>query len=80
MVAVLFGFAQAHTRDELNQVKAENQAISLLLSAPEAKLLTHTVTDGGVATVVLAADRHELPPSSPPGCPRCRRARCTSSG
>jgi anti-sigma-K factor RskA len=60
VVAVLFGFAQAHTRDELNQVKAENQAISLLLSAPEAKLLTHMVTHGGVATVVLAADRHEL--------------------
>ena len=60
VVAVLFGFAQAHTRDELNQVKAENQAISLLLSAPQAKLLTHEVTHGGVATVVLAADRHEL--------------------
>src|SRR5947208_1035990 len=60
VLAVLFGFAQAHTRDELNQVKAENQAISLLLSAPEAKLLTHPVTNGGVATVVLAADRHEL--------------------
>jgi len=60
VVAVLFGFARAHTQDELNQVKAENQAISLLLSAPEAKLLTHTVTHGGVATVVLAADRHEL--------------------
>jgi anti-sigma-K factor RskA len=60
VVAVLFGFAQAHTQDELNQVKAENQAISLLLSAPQAKLLTHEVTNGGVATVVLAADRHEL--------------------
>jgi anti-sigma-K factor RskA len=60
VVAVLFGFAQAHTRDELNQVKAENQAISLLLSAPQAKLLTHEVTNGGVATVVLSADRHEL--------------------
>src|ERR1700748_2586671 len=73
VVAVLFGFAQAHTRDELNQVRAENQAISLLLSAPEAKLLTHTVTNGGVATVVLAADRHELAvvttglPALPPG-------------
>jgi len=60
VVAVLFGFAQAHTQDELNQVKAENQAISLLLSAPRAKLLTHVLTHGGVATVVLAADRHEL--------------------
>jgi anti-sigma-K factor RskA len=60
VVAVLFGFAQAHTQDELNQVRAENQAISLLLSAPKAKLLTYPVTHGGVATVVLAADRHEL--------------------
>jgi anti-sigma-K factor RskA len=60
VVAVLFGLAQAHTRDELNQVKAENQAISLLLSAPRAKLLTYPVTHGGLATVVLAADRHEL--------------------
>jgi anti-sigma-K factor RskA len=60
VVAVLFGFAQAHTEQELNQVRAENQAISVLLSAPKAKLLTHTVTSGGTATVVLAADRHEL--------------------
>ena len=60
VAAVLFGFAQAHTQDELNQVRAENQAISLLLSAPKAKLLTYPVTHGGVATVVLAADRHEL--------------------
>jgi anti-sigma-K factor RskA len=73
VVAVLFGFAQAHTRDELNQVRAANQAISLLLSAPKAKLLTHVVTHGGVATVVLAADRHELAvvttglPALPPG-------------
>ena len=73
VVAVLFGFAQAHTQDELNQVKAENQAISLLLSAPRAKLLTHVLTHGGVATVVLAADRHELAvvttglPALPPG-------------
>jgi Anti-sigma-K factor rskA len=60
VVAVLFGFAQAHTEQELSQARAENQAISLLLSAPEARLLTHTVTRGGVATVVLAADRHQL--------------------
>ena len=73
VVAVLFGLAQAHTRDELNQVRAENQAISLLLSAPRAQLLTHEITHGGVATVVLAADRHELAvvttglPALPPG-------------
>jgi anti-sigma-K factor RskA len=73
VVAVLFGFAQAHTEQELSQVRAENQAISVLLSAPQAKLLTHTVTSGGMATVVLVANRHELAvitnglPALPPG-------------
>jgi hypothetical protein len=60
VVAVLFGFARAHTEQELNQVRAQNQAIALVLSAPQVKLLTHATTKGGVATVVLAADRHEL--------------------
>ena len=60
VVAVLFGFAQAHTQQELNQAQAENQAISLLLSSPQVTLLSHSTTKGGVATVVLAADRHQL--------------------
>ena len=60
VVAVLFGFAQAHTDQELNQARAQNQAIALVLSAPQVKLLTHATTKGGVATVVLAADRHEM--------------------
>src|SRR6266849_566533 len=59
-VAVLFGFAQAHTQDELNQQRAENQALNLVLSAPQVKVLSHVTTKGGVAIVVLAADRHEL--------------------
>ena len=60
VVAVLFGFAQAHSEQELNQARAQNEAIALVLSAPQAKLLTHATTRGGVATVVLAADRHEM--------------------
>jgi hypothetical protein len=60
VVAVLFGFAQAHTQQELNQAQAENQAISLLLSSPQVTLLSHSTTQGGVATVVLAAARHQL--------------------
>ena len=60
VVAVLFGFAQAHTQQELNQAQAENQAISLLLSSPHVALLSHSTTKGGVATVVLAAARHQL--------------------
>ena len=60
VVAVVFGFAQAHTQQELNQLRAENQAIALVLSSPQVKLLTQTTTKGGTATVVLAADRHQL--------------------
>jgi len=60
VVAVLFGFAQAHTQQELNQIRAENQAIALVLSAPHVQLLSQTSTKGGVATVVLAADLHRL--------------------
>ncbi len=60
VVAVLFGFAQAHTQQELNQARAQNQAVALVLSAPQVKLLSHATTKGGVATVVLAADRHQL--------------------
>ena len=60
VVAVLFGFAQAHTQQELNQIQAENKAISLLLSSPQVTLLSRSTTQGGVATVVLAAARHQL--------------------
>jgi hypothetical protein len=60
VVAVLFGFAQAHTQQELNQIRAQNQAISLLLSSPQVTLLSESTTKGGVATVVLAAARHQL--------------------
>src|SRR5260370_28891975 len=60
VVAVLFGFAQAHTQQELNQARAENQAIALVLSSPQIRVLSHSTTAGGMATVVLAADRHQL--------------------
>ncbi len=58
--AVFFGLAQAHTRSELSQARAENQALNLLLSSPQVRVLSHVITHGGTATVVLAADRHEL--------------------
>ena len=73
VVAVLFGLAQAHTQDELNQVRAENKAISLLLSSTQVTLLSKSTTAGGVATVVLSAARRQLAvvtnglPALPPG-------------
>jgi hypothetical protein len=59
-VAVFFGLAQAHTQSELNQARAQNQAITLVLSSPQVRLLSHATAKGGVAKVYLAADRHEL--------------------
>ena len=58
--AVFFGLAQSHTQQELNQARAQDQALALVLSAPQVKVLSQTVTNGGTATVVLAASRHEL--------------------
>ena len=59
-VAVFFGLAQSHTRDELNQARAENQALNVVLSAPHVQVLSQVSTSGGTATVVLAAQRHAL--------------------
>jgi anti-sigma factor RsiW len=59
-VAVFFGLAQSHTRDELNQARAQNQALSVVLSAPQVQVLSQVSTKGGTAIVVLAAERHEL--------------------
>jgi hypothetical protein len=55
-----FGLTQGHTQAELDQARAQAQAISLLLSSPQATLLSKSTTKGGVATVLLAADRHQL--------------------
>jgi len=59
-VAVFFGLAQSHTQDELNQARAENQALNVVLSAPRVQVLSQVATSGGTAVVVLAAERHAL--------------------
>ena len=53
-VAVFFGFAQAHTRSELDQALAE------ILGAPHVTLLSQRTTTGGVAVVVLDAATRKL--------------------
>jgi Anti-sigma-K factor rskA len=60
VIAVIFGFAQAHTQAELNQARAQNQEIAGVLTAPDATLLTSRTTAGGAAIVVLAPSRHQL--------------------
>jgi hypothetical protein len=59
-VAVFFGLAQSHTQQELNQARAENQAGAAAVSVPGIKVLSHSTTKGGVAFVVLAADRRQV--------------------
>jgi anti-sigma factor RsiW len=59
-VAVFFGLSQSHTQDELNQARAQNQALSVVLSAPKVQVLSQVSAKGGTAIVVLAAERHEL--------------------
>jgi hypothetical protein len=59
-VAVFFGLSQSRTQDELNQARAQNQALSVVLSAPKVQVLSQVSTSGGTAIVVLAAERHEL--------------------
>ncbi len=59
-VAVFFGLSQSHTQDELNQARAQDQALNAVLSAPQVKVLSQVSTKGGTAVVVLAAERHEL--------------------
>ena len=59
-VAVFFGLSQSHTQDELNQARAQNQALGVVLSAPRVQVLSQVSTSGGTAIVVLAAERHEL--------------------
>jgi hypothetical protein len=59
-VAVFFGLSQSHTQDELNQARAQNQALSVVLSAPKVQVLSQVSVKGGTAIVVLAAERHEL--------------------
>jgi Anti-sigma-K factor rskA, C-terminal len=60
VIAVIFGFAQAHTQGELNQAQAQNQQIAGVLTAPDATLLTSRTTAGGAAIVVLAPSRRQL--------------------
>jgi Anti-sigma-K factor rskA len=60
VIAVVFGFAQAHTQQQLNQARTQNQAIASVLTAPDAQLLTSRTSVGGVAVVVLSADKRQL--------------------
>jgi anti-sigma-K factor RskA len=59
-VVVVLGVTLAVTQRELNHSRAQNQAVEAVLSAPDARLLTHAIVAGGRAIVVLSQARHAL--------------------
>ena len=59
-VAVVLGVTQTVTVRELGHARAQTQAVETVLSAPDARLLTRSTSNGGRATVVVSESRHAL--------------------
>lgn len=60
VVAVVLGVTQAATQRQLDRARTQDQAIAAVLAAPDARLVTHGTSAGGVATVVVSRSRHAL--------------------
>jgi hypothetical protein len=58
--AAVLGVVQVNTERQLDQARAQSQAIAAVLAAPDARILARSTTAGGIATVVLSAARREL--------------------
>jgi anti-sigma-K factor RskA len=59
-VAVALGAAGLHTRRELDNAQAQNQAIAAVLSAPDAQITTQATTNGATATVVVSRAEQKI--------------------
>ena len=59
-VAVALGAVGLHTRHELDSARAQNQALAAVLAAPDARIMTEAVTNGGTATVVVSRAEGKL--------------------
>jgi Anti-sigma-K factor rskA/Putative zinc-finger len=59
-VAIVLGVTQVVTQRELGHAQAQTQAVESVLSAPDARLVTRTISAGGWATVVVSQSRHAL--------------------
>jgi hypothetical protein len=60
VVACVLGIRLASTQRQLSAAQAQARAISGVLSAPDARILSGRTTTGGVATVVVSAARRDL--------------------
>jgi len=59
-VAIVLGFALSSTQRELDSARAQDRAISAVLTAPGARILTAPTTVGGTGTVVVATSQRKL--------------------
>jgi hypothetical protein len=60
VIACVLGIRLASTQRQLSAAQAQARAISGVLSAPDARILSSRTTTGGVATVVVSAARRDL--------------------
>jgi anti-sigma-K factor RskA len=58
--AVVLGVILAGTQHQLSNAQAENRAIARVLAAPDARVLAHSTSAGGTATVIVSASEREL--------------------
>lgn len=60
VAAVVLGVVLSGTEQRLSKERAESQAVAAVLAAPDMRAVTGPVSTGGVATVVLSANKGEL--------------------
>jgi anti-sigma-K factor RskA len=60
VAAVVLAVALVVTQQRLDHVRGQNQAITAVLSAGDARILSHATTKGGSATVVVSAARRQM--------------------
>jgi anti-sigma-K factor RskA len=59
-VAVALGAVALSTRHQLDSARAQDQAITAVLAAPDAQITTGATTDGGTATVVVSRAEQKI--------------------
>jgi anti-sigma-K factor RskA len=59
-VAVALGAVALSTRHQFDSARAQNQAITAVLAAPDAQITTGATTDGGTATVVISRAEQKI--------------------
>jgi anti-sigma-K factor RskA len=59
-VAVTLGITQSATQGRLDRVRAQERAIEAVLTAPDARIVSHRASVGGTATVVFSEASHKM--------------------